>query len=103
MRVAGVVTSFQTTRNGVTTALTSMINSNTRAWNNIKSSNNSELKSGTRSTIDVTNKMTNAWGVMKDNIVSAAGSIQTQSYNKFSSLHRSIASFYNQLANAHFQ
>lgn len=102
MRVAGVVTSFQTTRNGVTTALTSMSNSNTRAWNNIKSTTTQNLNQVRNSTIDVTNKMTNAWGVMKDNIVSAAGSIQTQSYNKFSSLHRSIASFYNQLANAHF-
>lgn len=102
MRVAGVVTSFQTTRNGVTTALTSMNNSNTRAWNNIKSTTTQNLNQVRNSTIDVTNKMTNAWGVMKDNIVSAAGSIQTQSYNKFSSLHRSIASFYNQLANAHF-
>lgn len=102
MRVAGVVTSFQTTRNGVTTALTSMGNSNTRAWNNIKSTTTQNLNQVRNSTIDVTNKMTNAWGVMKDNIVSAAGSIQTQSYNKFSSLHRSIASFYNQLANAHF-
>lgn len=102
MRVAGVVTSFQTTRKGVTTALTSMSNSNTRAWNNIKSTTTQNLNQVRNSTIDVTNKMTNAWGVMKDNIVSAAGSIQTQSYNKFSSLHRSIASFYNQLANAHF-
>lgn len=102
MRVAGVVTSFQTTRNGVTTALTSMSNSNTQAWNNIKSTTTQNLNQVRNSTIDVTNKMTNAWGVMKDNIVSAAGSIQTQSYNKFSSLHRSIASFYNQLANAHF-
>lgn len=102
MRVAGVVTSFQTTRNGVTTALTSMNNSNTQAWNNIKSTTTQNLNQVRNSTIDVTNKMTNAWGVMKDNIVSAAGSIQTQSYNKFSSLHRSIASFYNQLANAHF-
>lgn len=102
MRVAGVVTSFQTTRNGVTTALTSMSNSNTRAWNNIKSTTTQNLNQVRNSTIDVTNKMANAWGVMKDNIVSAAGSIQTQSYNKFSSLHRSIASFYNQLANAHF-
>lgn len=102
MRVAGVVTSFQTTRNGVTTALTSMSNSNTRAWNNIKSTTTQNLNQVRNSTIDVTNKMTNAWGVMKDNIVSAAGSIQTQSYSKFSSLHRSIASFYNQLANAHF-
>lgn len=102
MRVAGVVTSFQTTRNGVTTALTSMSNSNTRTWNNIKSTTTQNLNQVRNSTIDVTNKMTNAWGVMKDNIVSAAGSIQTQSYNKFSSLHRSIASFYNQLANAHF-
>lgn len=102
MRVAGVVTSFQTTRNGVTTALTSMSNSNTRVWNNIKSTTTQNLNQVRNSTIDVTNKMTNAWGVMKDNIVSAAGSIQTQSYNKFSSLHRSIASFYNQLANAHF-
>lgn len=102
MRVAGVVTSFQTTRNGVNTALNGMQNSNTQAWNNIKSTTSNNLNNIHNSTIDVTNKMTNAWGVMKDNIVQAAGSIQTQSYNKFSSLHRSIASFYNQLANAHF-
>ncbi len=69
MRVAGVVTSFQTTRNGVTTALTSMSNSNTRAWNNIKSTTTQNLNQVRNSTIDVTNKMTNAWGVMKDNIV----------------------------------
>lgn len=102
MRIAGVVTSFQTTRNGVTTALNSMKNSNTQAWNNIKTTTSNNLNQIHNSTLDVTNKMTNAWGVMKDNIVSAAGSIQTQSYNKFSSLHRSIASFYNQLASAHF-
>lgn len=102
MRIAGVVTSFQTTRNGVNTALNSMKNSNTQAWNNIKTTTSNNLNQIHNSTLDVTNKMTNAWGVMKDNIVSAAGSIQTQSYNKFSSLHRSIASFYNQLASAHF-
>jgi hypothetical protein len=46
--------------------------------------------------------MNRAWQNMRGTIVNAASQIQVQSYQKFNSLHTSIASFYNQLASAHF-
>lgn len=61
-----------------------------------------ELNNMNKTTTSTVGKMNNAWNSMKNHIVSAASQIQTQSYAKFSSLHRSISSFYNQLASAHF-
>ena len=100
--VAGMVSSFQTTQLGVNTSLTNMTTSNNTAWNNIKSTTQSNLTQIRNSTANVTQSMINAWNNMKNNIVASASNIRNQSYNKFSSLHRSIASFYNQLANARF-
>lgn len=101
-RVSGIVTSFNSTQLGVSTSLSTMTNKNTSAWNNIKSTTQSNLNAIRTSTSNVTTNMIHAWGTMKNNIVASANDIRTQSYNKFSSLHRSISSFYNQLASARF-
>lgn len=54
------------------------------------------------STVSATNSMTHAWNSMKNSIVNSANHIQSQSYQKFNSLHRSISSFYKQIQSAKF-
>lgn len=65
-------------------------------------SNQKNMNLMASSTLSTTRNMVSAWNSMRTNIVSAANYIRTQSYNKFQSLHKSIASFYNQLASAKF-
>lgn len=91
---------------GITTTNQQYLNQlNTTTQTGMKNAANTtktQLNQMRQSTTDTVSKMNNAWNLMRNNIVNAATSIRTQSYNKFSSLHRSISSFYNQLASAHF-
>ena len=62
----------------------------------------SKLGAMQSSTVSATNSMTHAWNSMKNSIVNSASHIQSQSYQKFNSLHRSISSFYKQIQSAKF-
>lgn len=88
--------------NTAKSSYTDMANSTINDMDTISLSNEQYLNSMTSSTLSTTLQMTSAWNTMKNNIVNSANQIRSQSYSKFSSLHRSIASFYNQLATAHF-
>lgn len=79
-----------------------MATNTTTEMSNVSLTNEQYLNSMADSTLSTTAQMTNAWNSMKNKIVNAANQIKSQSYGHFSSLHRSIASFYNQLATAHF-
>lgn len=98
--------STQTNLNGIANTNTTYLNkmnANTRTGmtkvQNTTKTNLHQMQSTTTSTVS---KMNSAWNNMRGTIVSAAGQIRSQSYAKFSSLHRSISSFYNQLSSAHF-
>ncbi len=82
--------------------LNTLENNTQLGFNNVIGSTKNSLNIMNNSTTQVTNKMVNAWFYMRNKIVAAANSIQSTSYNKFSSLHKSISSFYNQLASAKF-
>ena len=84
------------------TAMNKIVTTNKSGLNKANTVTKTELNNMNKTTTSTVGKMNNAWNSMKNHIVSAASQIQTQSYAKFSSLHRSISSFYNQLASAHF-
>ena len=105
--------SFDGMDNTATNTFNGIQNSNLNYLNNLKTNtesglnqvNNStknNLNAMSNSTTQATTKMVNAWSYMKNKIIDAADHIQSRSYSKFSSLHKSIRSFYNQLANAKF-
>lgn len=105
--------SFDGMDNTATNTFNGIQNSNINYLNNLKTNtesglnqvNNStknNLNAMSNSTTQATTKMVNAWSYMKNKIIDAADHIQSRSYSKFSSLHKSIRSFYNQLANAKF-
>lgn len=105
--------SFDGMDNTATNTFNGIQNSNINYLNNLKTNtesglnqvNNStknNLNAMSNSTTQATTKMVNAWSYMKNKIIDAADHIRSRSYSKFSSLHKSISSFYNQLANARF-
>ena len=94
------------TFNGIQTTNLNYLNNlktNTESGlNQVNNSTKTNLNAMNNSTTQATTKMVNAWSYMKNKIIDAANHIQSKSYSKFSSLHHSISSFYNQLANAKF-
>lgn len=94
------------TFNGIQTTNLNYLNNlktNTESGlNQVNNSTKTNLHAMNNSTTQATTKMVNAWSYMKNKIIDAANHIQSKSYSKFSSLHHSISSFYNQLANAKF-
>lgn len=70
--------------------------------NQVALSNDEYLNAMSDSTLGTTIKMASAWNSMSNTIINAATRIRTQTYARFSSLHRTIASFYNHLATAKF-
>ena len=94
--------SFNAMNLSATKSFTDMSLNATSTMQNTVTSNQMHLNSMQSSTLSTTKAMVSAWNSMKNHIVSSAKYIQSTSYSRFSSLHRSISSFYNQLANAHF-
>lgn len=79
------------------------MNSDTKThMTNINSTTTSKLHTMQSTTATATNAMTKAWGSMRSSIVNSASQIREQSYSKFNSLHKSIASFYRQIQSAKF-
>ena len=98
-RTNGVVLSFNSTRAGVTNALSSMVSKNNSSWNNISRTTDDNLQSIQSSTLNVTGQMTSAWNSMKDSIISAAADIQSKANAHFNSLSSNIGSFYRRIQN----
>lgn len=98
-RTNGVVLSFNSTRAGVTNALSSMVAKNNSSWNDISKTTDDNLQSIQSSTLNVTGQMTSAWNSMKDSIISAAADIQTKANAHFNSLSSNIGSFYRRIQN----
>ena len=101
--ISGMSTNLQTSYTGMattqTTSLNNMQNQNRTAFNNIQNQTNTSLNNMRSSTQNVTLQMTNAWMVMKDNIVSAANQLQTRSTAHFNTLSGHIGTFYRKLQN----
>lgn len=98
-RTNGVVLSFNSTRAGVTNALSSMVSKNNSSWNNISRTTDDNLQSIQSSTLNVTGQMTSAWNNMKDSIISAAADIQSKANAHFNSLSSNIGGFYRRIQN----
>lgn len=102
----GIDNTATNTFNGIQTTNLNYLNNlktNTESGlNQVNNSTKTNLHAMNNSTTQATTKMVNAWSYMKNKIIDAANHIQSKSYSKFSSLHHSISSFYNQLANAKF-
>lgn len=98
-RTNGVVLSFNSTRAGVTNALSSMVSKNNSSWNNISRTTDDNLQSIQSSTLNVTGQMTSAWNSMKDSIISAAADIQSKANAHFNSLSSNIGGFYRRIQN----
>ena len=98
-RTNGVVLSFNSTRAGVTNALSSMVAKNNSSWNDISKTTDDNLQSIQSSTLNVTGQMTSAWNSMKDSIISAAADIQSKANAHFNSLSSNIGGFYRRIQN----
>lgn len=98
-RTNGVVLSFNSTRAGVTNALSSMVSKNNSSWNDISRTTDDNLQSIQSSTLNVTGQMTSAWNSMKDSIISAAADIQSKANAHFNSLSSNIGGFYRRIQN----
>lgn len=84
------------------TYLSQMNNDTKTNMTQMQTTNDEKLKTMQSTTVSTTNSMTRAWESMRRNIVSSATQIRNLSYKKFSSLHRSISSFYKQIQSATF-
>ena len=81
----------------------SQMNNDTKTnMTQMQTTNDEKLKTMQSTTVSTTNSMTRAWESMRRNIVNSATQIRNLSYKKFSSLHRSISSFYKQIQSATF-
>ena len=81
----------------------SQMNNDTKTnMTQMQTTNDEKLKTMQSTTVSTTNSMTRAWERMRGNIVNSATQIRNLSYKKFSSLHRSISSFYKQIQSATF-
>lgn len=98
-RTNGVVLSFNSTRAGVTNALSSMVSKNNSSWKNISNITYNSLNQMQNSTLTITRQMTTAWDTMKQGIVSAAADIQSKANAHFNSLSSNIGTFYRRIQN----
>lgn len=96
---SNVSNSFNTMRNNQKSALDSMVSRNTTAFHDMKTSSNNSMIQMRDSTSHVTSQMTNAWKVMKDNIIASADKIQTESTSRFTNLSHTIGTFYRNIQN----
>lgn len=95
-------TDMQTVANQNAQYLGKMNNDTKTHMTNINTTTTSKLHTMQSTTATATNAMTKAWGSMRSSIVNSASQIREQSYSKFNSLHKSIASFYRQIQSAKF-
>ncbi len=100
-KVSEVVSGFNNTRINVDSSLTQMKTSNNAAWQNITTVTQNNLNTIYKSTADVTKKLTNAWTVMKNNIVNAAADLRNKANAHFNNLSSNIGSFYRRIQNPH--
>lgn len=98
-KVSEVVSGFNNTRINVDSSLTQMKTSNNAAWQNITTVTQNNLNTIYKSTADVTKKLTNAWTVMKNNIVNAAADLRNRANAHFNNLSSNIGSFYRRIQN----
>lgn len=98
-RTSWITTSFANMRKGVTSALTSLENNNKSTWNDVEKTSSTTLENMNSDTLNVTNAMSNAWWVMRDNIVSAAADIKSKANSHFNSLSSNIGGFYRRIQN----
>lgn len=94
-----VATAFTTMKNNHKASVDSMVNKNTTAFNDMRNKSHNSMLQMRDSTSNVTRQMTNAWRLMKDNIVASANRIKTDSESRFNSLGKTIGSFYRKLQN----
>jgi len=96
---SNVVSSYSTMDAKQTTLLQNMKTKNTSAYNDMYQKSNQSLLQMRDSTSNITHQMTNAWNLMKDNIVKSAHQLQQQSTAHFNDLSSTIGSFYRKIQN----
>ncbi|MDR1018671.1 MAG: hypothetical protein LBM02_08230 [Lachnospiraceae bacterium] len=97
-----MTSTFSNMGSTIATTLNNLASSNRLSWDNVNATTNSNLKNIRSGTNTVTSQMMKAWQIMGSSLTNTAGNIRSKSYAKFNSLHKSISSFYNQLASARF-
>lgn len=98
-RTNWITNSFANMKNSVTSALTSLENNNKSTWNDVENTSTTTLENMNHDTLNVTNAMSSAWWLMRDNIVSAAADIQSKANAHFNSLSSNIGGFYRRIQN----
>ena len=94
-----VATSYQQMDLTQQTALANMKNQNTTGFNQIQTTTTNSLRNMQTTTQTTTQAMTNAWLLMKTNIVNAANQLQSQATVHFNQLSNTIGSFYRKIQN----
>ena len=79
--------------------LSNMKTSNTNAYNELYQKTNTSLLQMRSSTENVTTQMTDAWKLMKNNIVTSANQLKTESIQHFDKLSTNIGNFYRKIQN----
>ena len=92
-------TAYSNMANQQRNSLTTMQTQQSQGMKNVNSTTASNLNTMRNTTNVVTNQMTNAWLYMKDNIVTAASDLRSQSSSHFDRLSSRIGTFYNKLQN----
>lgn len=94
--VVGTYSQIQTQQGS---SLNSMKTQNIQAYNDMYLKSNQSLIQMRDSTTNVTHQMTQAWTHMKDQIVSTANRLKTDSTNHFNQLSSTIGTFYGKIQN----
>ena len=94
-----VVGTYSQIQSKQASSLTTMKNQNISAYNDMYLKSNQSMIQMRDSTTNVTHQMTNAWNLMKNNIVASAQKIKTDSEVRFNSLSTTIGGFYRKIQN----
>lgn len=96
---SNMVTTYTNMNSNQKSMLNTMQKTNTSSFKTIQTQTTSSLNNMRSSTQSVTNQMTNAWILMKDNIVNAANNLRSQSTAHFNRLSNTIGTFYRKIQN----
>lgn len=94
-----VVGTYSQIQSKQASSLNTMKTQNISAYNDMYLKSNQSMIQMRDSTTNVTHQMTNAWNLMKNNIVASAHKIQTDSEVRFNSLSTTIGGFYRKIQN----
>lgn len=94
-----VVGTYSQIQSKQASSLNTMKTQNISAYNDMYLKSNQSMMQMRDSTTNITHQMTNAWNLMKNNIVASAQKIKTDSEIRFNSLSTTIGGFYRKIQN----